>query len=80
MLLKKEPRHSAHSNSKAEADYADIAEGPLHLEFAKRLYVGVREAAGFDCGRRLSAFDRQYRFKTAYSEAMAWPWIRSEMP
>ena len=55
MLLEKEPRHSAHSNSEPEADYASIAEGsPRHLEFAKRLYVGVREAAGLDGGRRFT--------------------------
>jgi hypothetical protein len=71
MLLEKEPRHSAHANSKPEADYASIAEGAAHLEFAKRLYVGVREAAGFDSGRRFTRhLVGNTLFETAYSEAM----------
>jgi|ERR1035441_1288390 hypothetical protein len=72
MLLEKEPRHSAHANAKPEADYAGVAEGAAHLKLAERLYVGISEAAGLDCGRR---FDRHFvgntRFETAYSEAMA---------
>jgi hypothetical protein len=71
MLLEEEPRHSAYADAKPEANYASIAEGAAHLEFAKRLYVGVREAAGFDCGRRLGRhFVGNTGFETAYSEAM----------
>src|SRR5664279_3545225 len=72
MLLEIEPTHAAHADPEPEANHASIAEGPLHLEFTKRLYVGVREAAGFDCGRHLGRhLIGNTGFETAYSEAMA---------
>ena len=72
MLLEKEPRQAPDTDAEPEADHAGIAEGPFHLKFTERLYVGVREAAGFDCGR---GFTRHLvgntGFETTYSEAVA---------